>query len=73
MVQKIHPKGPGAFLILAPMWKDHKMRLGLVFRPYLKMSLIRLAWSNKKGTNVFLDLNADAKTLIFKGTTISTH
>ena len=41
MVQKIHPKGPGAFLILSPKWKDHKMRLGLVFRPYLKMSLIK--------------------------------
>ena len=34
MVQKIHL---GAFLILALKWKDHKMRLGIVFRPYLKI------------------------------------
>ena len=35
MVKKIH-------LTLAPNWKDHKMRLGLVFRPYLKMSMAKL-------------------------------
>ena len=29
----------GSFLGLAPNWKDHKMRLGLLFCPYLKMSL----------------------------------
>ena len=46
---KIHdPKNPpkgvlGSFLSLAPNWKDHKMRLGLVFRPCLKMSLDKRA------------------------------
>ena len=42
MFQKIHPNGLRAFQFLAPKWKDHKVRLGLVFCPYLKMSLVNI-------------------------------
>ena len=40
--KKSLPKGTGvlgSFLSLAPKWKDHKIRLVLVFHPYLRMSL----------------------------------
>ena len=42
----------GASLILTPKWKDHKMRLDLVFRPYLKterkLVSINVNWILKK-------------------------